>query len=709
MIATLFRAYTRWRLRRDLDGVWVAGLDELRDELARGAVVLAATHGSWWDGLVLIELDRALGRSTRVLMDAANLAAAPYLARVGALPLDRSSPARMRAGLRLGLDWLEAPGRGLWVFPQGRQRPHHLRPLGLQRGFELLASRTEGKVVPVALGYGFREASVPAAVVVFGAPVPAAELEPALEQGLAQVDAFLDRGAGPFTALVPSRHLRTDRGLGARALARLVGPPPGPPPRRRAVVVGAGLGGLAAAIRLAARGWVVEVVEAHGSAGGKAGTAEVDGVVFDTGPSVLTLPEVFDATFRDAGSRLADVVELVSPSPAFRYHWPDGVTLDVEVDPGRTLDQVGAALGPAARDQLARFLTTAARIWDAAAPRFVFGPAPRVGALLSLSALRDVAAIDPLRRMGRAIDAQVTEPHLRDVLRRYATYNGSDPRVAPATLNCIAHVELALGGYGVRGGVSALVRALVAAADRLGVRFRFGEGVERIDVEGGSVRGVTTARGRIPADVVVSNAEAAHTLGALVPGGPGAPVPTSTSGWTAVARAAPRPRAAHTVWFPPDYAEEFVDLFDRDRVPATPTVYACAGAVAHDAPRWPGHEPLFVMVNAPPDVPRATRTDWDVLEAEVRAGLVARGALAPDDTFVWRRAPHELAARFPGSRGALYGAASNGPGAAFRRPANRVRGIRGLYLAGGSAHPGGGMPLCVASGRAAADAAVEDT
>lgn len=220
---TVFTTYARWAIGRGLDGLWVRGLPFAREALARGPVILAATHVSFWDGMLLMPLDHALGRPGRAWMDAQNLAAVGYLRPLGVVPIDRSSPARMRAGLREAAAWLSAPGRALWVFPQGRQRPHHLRPLGLLRGHELLARASGAITVPIGLGYGFREADVPAAVVSFGAPVPAEGLEEAITNELAAVDRFLDDGAGGFEALVASRKVRTDKAPHARALAALFG------------------------------------------------------------------------------------------------------------------------------------------------------------------------------------------------------------------------------------------------------------------------------------------------------------------------------------------------------------------------------------------------------------------------------------------------------------------------------------------------------
>lgn len=474
----------------------------------------------------------------------------------------------------------------------------------------------------------------------------------------------------------------------------------------QAVVIGAGLGGLSAAIGLAARGASVSLFEAAPGPGGKAAVTVVDGVEVDTGPSVLTLPDVFDSVFRLAGTTLADAVELVTPSPSFRYHFADGARVDIFVAPEDTLASVRTALGADAEAELAAFLKDARRVWEAAGPRFVMGPPPRVLDMLSFDALVALSRIDPLRTMESAIARRVRSPHLRRILWRYATYNGSDVRTAPATLNCIAHVELALGGFGVRGGVHALVRALEAAAVRLGVSIHYDAPVRRIVCTDGVARGVELDGRTVAADVVVANADVAHVAADLL--APGQlrlrRAQASLSGWTAVVRAGRREgRAAHTVVFPDDYREEFVDMFDRDRPPQDPAVYLCAQDLAHARPSWPDAQPLFLMANAP-----AGCRDVAALADAALARARAAGLVGADDPVLWSRTPMELAERFPGSQGSLYGAASNSAFAAFARPANRAPGVRGLYLASGSAHPGGGMPLCARSGLMAAELAIGD-
>ncbi|HEV2130141.1 MAG TPA: phytoene desaturase family protein [Longimicrobiaceae bacterium] len=494
------------------------------------------------------------------------------------------------------------------------------------------------------------------------------------------------------------------------------------------LVIGAGMGGLSAAIALAASGVDVEVLEAGEWPGGKLGIRVIDGVEVDTGPSVLTLPETLDRILRLAGSSLAEEIELLEPEPSFRYLYPDGVVLDVHPSLDRTVESVERTLGYQAAGELAAFLAYSRRIWEAAAPHFVFGQAPSVGSLLTtgVPALASLPRIDPLRRMWEVIRRRIRTPHLRMLLARYATYNGSDPRRAPATLNCIAHVELALGGFGVRGGMYEIVRVLVRAAERLGVRIHYGARVTRIRLEGNQVERVETEDGRAwHAEAVVANADAAQVLGELLPAAArrGGDVEPSMSGWVAVLRArrrtGPEQRIAHTVLFPRDYLREFADIFDHQRPPREPTVYLCAQEIAHGRGGWPDYEPLFVMTNAPVERDRAknapaepaggsTAESWEILRERVLGRLDAAGLREEGDEILFERTPADLAVEFPGSRGSIYGAASNSPLAAFRRPPNRVPWVRGLYLASGSAHPGGGVPLCLLSGQAAARALLAD-
>jgi phytoene desaturase len=483
---------------------------------------------------------------------------------------------------------------------------------------------------------------------------------------------------------------------------------------RHIVVVGAGIGGLAAAIGAAASGARVTVLEAHAQAGGKAGIAVVDGVEFDTGPSVVTLLAELDAVFAQAGVRLEDFVTPLESDTPFRYIYPStGAVVDIYADWERSRESIERALGGPAAAQADEFVSYCGRIWAAAEKHFISGPQPNLARMgwLTLRHPAAVMAIDSMRTMKQAIDACVQDPHLRDLFYRYATYNGSDVRRAPATLNCIAFVELGLGGYGIEGGLYVLIRAMHAVAAELGVDFRFGARADRIVVESGQARAVVVGAEQLACDAVVVNADSAHLFTKLL----GRPEPkkldASMSGWTAVVRARRRSeRPAHCVLFAEDYVQEFVDIFDGDIPPSTPTVYLCAQEKAHHRTGWAQHEPLFVMANAPAE-PVGARTDdaiWADLRTRVMDRIVKAGLVDADDEVVWERTPGMLAAEFPDSRGSIYGAASNDKFAAFRRTGNRVDGVRGVYAASGSAHPGGGVPLCARSGVAVAELLRED-
>ncbi len=480
------------------------------------------------------------------------------------------------------------------------------------------------------------------------------------------------------------------------------------------IVVGAGMGGLSAAVALAARGVQVDVVEAGPREGGKAGIAVIDGVEVDTGPSVLTMVDVFEDLFARAGTRLQDELTVRRADPACRYVFASGLQLDVFDDAERSADSVRSALGSRAGDELIAFLHHARRVWEASAPAFVYGPAPTALGVAAMgpAAWLDVLRIDAFRSMDAGIRRYVRTPELAWILRRYATYNGSDPRAAPGTLNCIAHVELGLGVYTVDGGIFELARALRRVAERNGARFHFNAPVSRLDVQGGRVVGVVHADGsRRSADAVVCNADARHVALDLLPGGVPHRLPTepepSTSGWVGILRATRRDdRAGHTVYFPPDYDQEFIDLFDRDRPPQQPTVYVCAQERCHRRAGWADAEPVFLMANAPAEPSHGPRPHDAVptLRSASLDRLVASGHYTADDALVWERGPAGLAEAFPGTRGAIYGSASNDRFAAFRRPPNAVHSVPGLFLASGSSHPGGGLPLCALSGLRAAEA-----
>lgn len=481
--------------------------------------------------------------------------------------------------------------------------------------------------------------------------------------------------------------------------------------QRHAIVIGAGLGGLSAAIRLATSGWAVTVFEAMGRPGGKAGFVELDGIRVDTGPSVLTMPDVFDELFSSAGEHRQDHVSWIEASPSFRYVWSDGAELVCHPRLEDTITGIRNTLGATAAGEFQAFMDYAGTIWNAAAPHFVYGPAVSWSRVLTMGPAKwkDLLQIDGLRSMESAVHRRVSSPYLRDVLLRYATYNGSDPRKAPATINCIAHVEMAMGGYGVKGGMYTLVEALEGLAKRKGVRFQYDASVRQIEVSRGVVTGVSIDDQLVSCDAVVANVEAAALYGPLLGRPLKRPKALSTSLWTGVFRAKKMTQSdhasAHTVFFPADYRQEFTSLFDKGQVTHQPSVYICDPCHAHGVSSWADSQPMFSMVNTTP-VQRnrlpMMRSDWTRVRHHTESVLRGQGIIEGVDSLLWERTAEGLAEQFPGSYGALYGEASTNWRSAFKRPGTRVSGVRGLALASGSGHPGGGMPLATLSGALAA-------
>ncbi|MFO7169327.1 MAG: phytoene desaturase family protein [Chloroflexota bacterium] len=483
------------------------------------------------------------------------------------------------------------------------------------------------------------------------------------------------------------------------------------------VIVGGGLGGLSAAIHLAAAGRRVTLLEQNERVGGKLNLIEAGGFRFDTGPSLLTMPWVLGAVLERAGARLEDELELVPLDPACRYLWPDGTRFDAWHTLPRLLAEI-ERLEPADVAGFLRFMAYGRRIYDAAAEPFLLTPFTGLRDMLRPRLLSDSLAIDPLRTVDHAVRAFFRSPYLRQLFNRYATYTGSSPYRAPATFNMIPYVEFSQGAYHVRGGMYRIAAALERAARRLGVEVRTCAPVTEIVVRDGRVRGVRLAGGELlGASAVIANADPRYVYGRLVPAAQRVArrlerLELSYSGFAlmlGVDRAYPE-LAHHNIFFARDYRQEFAAIVDR-RVPyPDPTIYVCAPSVTDAQLAPPGMLNLFVLVNAP----SSGRVSWE-RERQAYRDLIVRklermGLHGLERHIVVEHilTPADIEERYNAPGGAIYGLASNGPLTAFLRPAQRDPHIRGLYFAGGGTHPGGGIPLVLLSGRAAAHHALAD-
>jgi len=469
----------------------------------------------------------------------------------------------------------------------------------------------------------------------------------------------------------------------------------------RVVVAGAGVGGLAAAARLGALGHDVVVCERAQAPGGKAGRLERDGFAFDTGPSLLTMPWVFRDLFAATGAPLDDELELLRVEPVTRYAFADGTRVDVSADLPVALEAL-EAWAPGTGAAWVRFLGTCASMWRASVP-FLTAPPPwpprlpaRGAGAVAPPSPADLLRVRPWWTLRQLAAAHTPDPRLRMVVERFATYAGADPRRAPAALAVAGYVEHAFGAWHVRGGLYEVVRALARRVEAGGGRVRYGAGVAGVEVAGRRVRGVRLHDGeRLPADVVVWNGDAA-VLARLL-GRRTRARARSVSGLALLLglRGRTPGRVHHEIAFPADYDAEFDDVFVHRRVPRDPAVYVSASSVTDAGEAPTDGENLFVLVNAPAGADPA-----DVAAAEER--LLDRLGVRERLVVRERRTPADLATQTGAVGGAIYGAAPHGRLGTLGRPGPTVPGVRGLFRVGGTAHPGGGLPLVALSAQVVA-------
>jgi 1-hydroxycarotenoid 3,4-desaturase len=475
-------------------------------------------------------------------------------------------------------------------------------------------------------------------------------------------------------------------------------------------IIGAGIGGLAAAIDAAACGHAVRVFEKGALLGGKACGRFVGDIRFDSGPTVMTMPWVFQELAARAGCELADYVTLERAEILARHAWSDGSQLDLYADPARSTEAIATFAGQAEADAFVRFCKHIKKTYEAVEGPFIRSQRPTVWELTRYVGARGpgvVADVDAHRTMWQALKSHFRDPRLRQLFGRYATYVGSSPFEAPATLNLIAHVE-ATGVWRVRGGMRALVDGLVRLAEGLGVEFSTDCDVERIEYDARGVSGIRLAKGgALHADAVVFNGDTAALESMIAPQiaikDRVASRSLSAVTWYIYGKAQGFPLVHHNVFFSNDYAAEFKDVFSNGRPPADPTVYVCAQDRTEHPSAGTDSERLFLLINAPAtgEDPKAwTDSETAKCNKAVMQTLNQRGLTIQVEQSA-QMTPREWAQSFPHTGGAIYGARAKGAFSSLARPNASTR-IPGLYLAGGSVHPGAGVPMAALSGSFAA-------
>jgi phytoene desaturase len=479
---------------------------------------------------------------------------------------------------------------------------------------------------------------------------------------------------------------------------------------KKILVIGAGLGGLAAAIRLARAGHAVEVWEKNGEPGGKLKELRSDGFRWDTGPSLLTMPHVLRELFASAEERMEDHLELVRLDSACRYFWTDGTVIDEDTSFWSQPD-------------VAKFLAYARGIYELSGEAYLNHPPGdfwRAFSLRNFLKLRHLGKVATTRTLAAEVERRIADPHLRQVFLRFATYNGSSPYLTPATFNIIPYVESEFGAWYVRGGMAKIAEALTALAQRNGVAFRFNTTATAWNGTEATAHDGTRSR----ADFLVCNGDVLSSGSRRPPGDGISPgfladifsakdqqkllrPPLSNSGFIlflGIRGCDPR-LGHHNIFFSDDYPREFTDIHSQKISPGEPTIYISLSSRTDPDHAPQGHDNYFVLVNAPARDPDQAWTQAEthgyrdvVLKRLARFGLdnlprriVAERIFTPSD-FATRDLAHH---------GALYGWASHSIRASLFRPP--LHASKNVFFVGGTTHPGGGIPLVLLSGKMVAD------
>lgn len=483
-------------------------------------------------------------------------------------------------------------------------------------------------------------------------------------------------------------------------------------PTRKAIVVGAGVAGLASAIRLSVKGYRVNVYEANAYPGGKLTTLQLGNYRFDAGPSLFTLPNLVDELFELAGRNPREYFNYDTVATACHYFFEDGSKLKFYSDQQKLMQHVSEQLSIDA-EPLRLHLEKSRFIYERTKAAFLERSLHRWQSYVSADILKAVLAIPRLgifSTMHQENQRSLNHPKLVQIFDRYATYNGSDPYQAPGILNIIPHLEHGIGTFFPRNGMHGITNALVELALELGVEFHYHQRVQEILEQNGRVKGIRLQESSEFSDVVVCNSDVKPAYKQLLknvkaPKKTMKQEPSSSAMifYWGIKGSFPE-LDLHNIFFSEDYQEEFDCIFKKGTVSDDPTIYVHIGSkyVPEDAPV--GCESWFVLVN----VPSNQGQDWEFLRKQIRQNVLDKLSriLQVNIEELFEEEDHldpvRIEKRTSSFAGALYGASSNDRMAAFFRHPNFSK-VNGLYFVGGSVHPGGGIPLCLLSAKIAVD------
>lgn len=478
---------------------------------------------------------------------------------------------------------------------------------------------------------------------------------------------------------------------------------------KKAIIIGSGIAGIASSIRLALKGYEVEVFEANEYPGGKLSEIQLGEYRFDAGPSLFTLPEQVDELFRLAGKNPKDYFEYEKLEVNCHYFWEDGTKIKAYSDLNKFAEEVQTKLGEPSKN-IRKSLRQSAFIYDRLSPLFMNRSLHRLNTWTSTQAMRSYLKMGKLgifSTMNEANEKQFEHPKLVQLFNRYATYNGSNPYQTPATLNIIPHLEFNIGAYFPKKGMHDITLSLYRLSQDLGVSYHFNQKVEKILVEKSKAVGVQIGDKSYQADLIINNMDMVNAYKTILKDQKQPKLllsqPKSSSAlifYWGVKHNFPE-LDLHNIFFSDNYQQEFEHIFQKGSIYQDPTVYVNITSThkENDAPE--GAMNWFTMIN----VPNNQGQDWDKMIAEARRNIILKlnrilktdleSLIEVEDILD----PRTIESKTSSAQGALYGNSSNNKFAAFLRHSNYSSSIKDLYFCGGSVHPGGGIPLCLLSAK----------
>ncbi|MDB5014155.1 MAG: crtI [Daejeonella sp.] len=486
----------------------------------------------------------------------------------------------------------------------------------------------------------------------------------------------------------------------------------------KAIIIGAGIAGIASAIRLRVKGFNVEVFEANNYPGGKLSQIELNGFRFDAGPSLFTMPQYVDELFNIAGKEPKQYFNYNKLEIICKYFFEDGTQINASADADKFANEIESKTTDTA-SSVKEYLKRSATIYDITSHIFLEKSLHKVSNYLNLKtvgSILKIPKIDPFRSMNEANQSSFSDSKTQRLFNRYATYNGSNPYQAPATLNIIPHLEYHFGAYFPVGGMISVTDSLVRLAKDIGVKFNYNSQVEEIVSVGKKVTGVRVNEKVISASTIVSNMDVFFTYKKLL------------KNYSAPENILSQERSSsalifywgieatfpqldlHNIFFSENYQEEFNHIWTQKNISSDPTIYLNISSKHQQSDAPKDCENWFVMIN----VPSNEGQNWDELIAIAKENILTKLAriLKKDISRLIRCEtildPRSIEAKTASYQGSLYGTSSNSKFAAFLRHANFSSKLKGLYFAGGSVHPGGGIPLALLSAKIVSDLVIKE-